>query len=88
MEQVSGTDLDALIAAKLVCCSGLVQLAAAVDQVVTAALSGVGGLLTGRGYLWVGAALGTLVAALYRRRGRADARDGANAAGYPTRQVP
>ncbi len=84
MAQGSGNGLSSLIAAKIVCCGGLVLAA-------TGALSTVGAWLTAGGYVWAGAAAGTLLvglALLYRRRGRADVRDDEDAAlGPPVRPV-
>ena len=84
MAQGSGTGLGPLIAAKVVCCGGLVLVA-------TGALSTVGAWLAAGGYVWTGAAAGALLiglSLLYRRRGRADVRDDEDAAlGYPARPV-
>lgn len=75
MADNSGPGLGMLIAAKIVCCSGLVLAA-------TGALSGLGAWLAGGGYIWIGGIAGTLFAGLAlhsRRRGLIDTGSTANA---------
>ncbi len=79
MARGSGGGVAPLIAAKMVCCGGL----ALIFLGGTGALSGFGAWLTGVGYMWIGVLASALfigIAVLYRRRGRADAREGASAA--------
>jgi hypothetical protein len=72
-----------LIAAKIICCGGLVLAA-------TGAFPTVGAWLTAGGCVWTGAVAGALLVGLALLYRRADVRVGAKAAalGYPTRQVP
>lgn len=68
------------IAAKIICCGGLVLVA-------TGALSTFGSWLIKGGYIWIGAAAGAVVIgfALLHRRSRtaAGTQYGANAVGHP-----
>lgn len=77
MARDQGVGLGALIAAKVICCGGLVLVA-------TGALSTFGSWLITGGYIWIGAAAGAVVIGLlYRRPGRAGTQYGANAVGHP-----
>lgn len=64
MDQVSGVEMDAGIAAKLICCNGFIQLADAINHAMTAALATVGDWLTGDGHLYLG---GTVITGLIYR---------------------
>lgn len=54
MDQLPGVEMDAGIAAKLICCNGFIQLANALNHAMGAALATAGEWLTGDGHLYLG----------------------------------